>query len=106
MTEQNNAQLLIEQIKRQEWTPEVFEQTQQMILHGVRMFAILRQELSPEQYDKFDLEYCSHFRPQERQLTEWLKEKRKQKEWKEKRVEALKKKKQLLKQRKQLLTQS
>ena len=63
------------------------------------LFNILRQNLPPDDYEKFDLEYCSHYRPEDRKLTEWLAKERKEDEWIQTKKDLLQKKKRLLLQR-------
>lgn len=90
MTAGEEIRAIITQIRSSEWTPELFERVYRMneymgndmVTYGRMppqdLFNILRQNLPPDDYEKFDLEYCSHYRPEDRKLTEWLAKKRKE----------------------------
>lgn len=87
MTPQEELQSIIADVKASKWTPELFERIRRLLGYA-DVFNTLRRELTPEEYDQFDLEYCSYYRPQDREITKWLaEERRKAKNSKNKRKE-------------------
>lgn len=95
MTAQEELQAIIADAKAWKWTPELFDRIREMLGYADVSNA-LRRELTTEEYEQFDLEYCSHIRPQDRGITKWLTEERKVKEWKKRRRALLMQKKKLL----------
>ena len=79
MTVQEELWHILAEVKAWRWTPELFDRIRNLLGYA-DVFNILRKELTPEEYQQFDLEYCSHYRPQDRELTKWLAEERKVKE--------------------------
>lgn len=77
-----DAEEILDQVKAWNWTPELFERCKANPLVNPCIFNQIRQTLTPAEYEQFDLEYCSHYRLQDRELTKWLAEERKEAEWK------------------------
>lgn len=73
MTVQEELRHILAEVKAWRWTPELFDRIRNLLGYA-DVFNILRKELTPEEYQQFDLEYCSHYRPQDRELTKWLAE--------------------------------
>ena len=73
MTLQEELRHILAEVKAWRWIPELFDQIRNLLGYA-DVFNILRKELTPEEYQQFDLEYCSHYRPQDRELTKWLAE--------------------------------
>ena len=38
------------------------------------VFNLIRQELNPQEYEHLDFEYCTHFRPQDKELLLWMRQ--------------------------------
>ena len=95
MTVQQEVQKIISNVKSWKWTPELFQRVND-ILNYTNIFNVLRRELTEEEYEQFDMEYCEHFRPGQKALAKYIKEKRGEMKWREKKRELLQKKKQLL----------
>ena len=95
MTAQEELQAIIADAKAWKWTPELFDRIRRLLGYA-DVFNALRRELTTEEYEQFDLEYCSHIRPQDREITKWLTEERKVKEWKKRQRALLMQKKKLL----------
>lgn len=98
MNRQEELQHIMTEVKVWRWTPELFERVRAILTYA-DVFNILRWELLPDEYDQFDLEYCSYFRPQDRELTKLLTEERREEEWKKRKARLLRKKKRLLLQK-------
>ena len=98
MTVQEEMEAITAAARSYRWTPELFERVR-AILPYADAFNILRRELLPVEYDQLDLEYCSYYRPQDRELTKALREERKEEEWKKRKAHLLRKKKRLLLQK-------
>ncbi len=75
MTPQEELKSIIADVKAWKWTPELFERIRRLLGYA-DVFNALRRELTPAEYDQFDLEYCSYYRPQDREITKWLTEER------------------------------
>lgn len=71
MTVQEELRYILAEVKAWRWTPELFGRVNSLLGYA-DAFNILRKELTPEEYVQFDLEYCSHYRPQDRELIKWL----------------------------------
>lgn len=102
MNAQEELQDVMAEVKAWRWTPELFGRIRELLRYA-DVFNLLRRELTPEEYQQFDLEYCSHYRPQDRELTKWLAEERGVKECRNREAELLNRKRQLLRQKKRLL---
>lgn len=75
MTAQEELQAIIADVKAWKWTPELFERIRRLLGYA-DVFNVLRRELTTEEHEQFDLEYCSYIRPQDREITKWLTEER------------------------------
>lgn len=73
MTVQEELRYILAEVKAWRWTPELFGRVNNLLDYA-DVFNILRKELTPEEYAQFDLEYRSHYRPQDRELIKWLRE--------------------------------
>ena len=108
MTTWEDAQEVLQLVKNHVWIPAVFERCRNSELIQPCIFNLIRQELSTDEYEQWDDAYCLYYRPQDKELIEWLRAEHKQKErqvreeWKSKEIQLLMKKKQLLKRKLQM----
>ena len=71
LTVQDQINAIVADAKGYRWGPELYIRVQQ-ILPYADIFNILRRELLPGEYEKFDLEYCEYIRPGQRDFITWL----------------------------------
>lgn len=105
MTVQEELRHILAEVKAWRWTPELFDRIRNLLGYA-DVFNILRKELTPEEYQQFDLEYCSHYRPQDRELTKWLRKEHEKEYWIRKKQEAEQRKLELLRKKEQILKRS
>lgn len=105
MTVQEELRYILAEVKAWRWTPELFGRVNSLLGYA-DAFNILRKELTPKEYAQFDLEYCSHYRSQDRELIKWLGREHGKGYWKQKQQEAERRKLELLRKKEQLLKQS
>lgn len=86
---------IVQKVRSHEWTPELFDRCRALLGH-VDVFNVLRRRMPLEEYEQFDLAYCNHIRPQDKELNEYLIKERQVKVWKEKKRALLLKKRRLL----------
>ena len=71
LTVQDEINAIVADAKGYRWGPELYTRVQQ-ILPYADIFNMLRRELLPVEYEKFDLEYCEYIRPGQRDFITWL----------------------------------
>lgn len=71
LTVQDEINAIVADAKGYRWGAELYTRVQQ-ILPYANIFNMLRRELLPVEYDKFDLEYCEYIRPGQRDFITWL----------------------------------
>ena len=71
---------IVQQVRAHEWTPELFDRCRALLGHA-DVFNVLRRRMPLEEYERFDLAYCSHIRPQDKELNEYLIKERQVREW-------------------------
>ena len=98
MTVQEMVNAIVEQAKAHNWTPELFKQINDS-LNYTNVFRILRQELTAEEYQQLDFEYCAYMRPDQKELNRWLMERGEEEEWKKEKIRLLRKKRRQLLQK-------
>lgn len=84
------------------WTSELFERCRNNTLVSPCIFNQIRAVLPPEQYQRFDDDYCLHCRPEQKEMIIAIRNERRIKQRKNKEVELLEKKKRLLKRKLQI----
>ncbi len=91
MNVQEELQSVLTEVRAKRWTPELFDRVR-MLLPYTNVFNIIRQELTTDEFEEFDLEYCCQDCPQNRELILWLRKERKVRECKEKEAKPLERK--------------
>lgn len=95
MTLQDELASILQEIRAYRWTPELFQRVNNA-LYYTNVFRFLRANLQAAEYEQFDLEYCEHFRPGQKELAKYIKKEGEKEEWKKKKQDFLQKKRQLL----------
>lgn len=98
MTLQDELAGILQEIRAYRWTPELFQRVNDA-LNYTNVFRFLRANLVAAEYEQFDLEYCEHFHPGQKEIAKYIRKEGEKEEWKEKKKDFLQKKRQLLKQK-------